>query len=74
MRPGQRTSAPRLSLAGAQDKCSVLVKDGDYFLPQGEAPSSHIMKFELPGYRHLPTYETFTIHLAGSLEASRTNW
>jgi serine/threonine-protein kinase HipA len=38
---------PRLSLAGAQDKCPVLVRDDQVFLPQGEAPSSHILKFEL---------------------------
>ncbi len=55
---------PRLSLAGAQDKCPVLIRDGDYFLPEGEAPTSHILKFELTDYRHLPAYETFTSHLA----------
>jgi serine/threonine-protein kinase HipA len=55
---------PRLSLAGAQDKCPVLIRDGHYFLPEGEAPSSHILKFELTDYRHLPAYETFTSHLA----------
>lgn len=55
---------PRLSLAGAQDKCPVLVRDGRYFLPQGEAPSSHILKFELADYHHLPAYETFTTRLA----------
>ena len=55
---------PRLSLAGAQDKCPVLIRDGKYFLPEGEAPSSHILKFELIDYRHLPAYETFTSHLA----------
>lgn len=58
---------PRLSLAGAQDKCPVLVRDGGYFLPRQEAPSSHILKFELPDYRHLPAYETFTTHLAGAI-------
>lgn len=58
---------PRLSLAGAQDKCPVLVRDNRYFLPQGEAPSSHILKFELADYRHLPAYETFTTLLAGSI-------
>ncbi len=55
---------PRLSLAGAQNKCPVLIRDGHYFLPEGEAPSSHILKFELTDYRHLPAYETFTSHLA----------
>ncbi len=55
---------PRLSLAGAQDKCPVLIRDGHYFLPEGEAPTSHILKFELTDYPHLPAYETFTSHLA----------
>lgn len=58
---------PRLSLAGAQDKCPVLVHDDQYFLPQGEAPSSHILKFELADYRHLPAYETFTTELAAAI-------
>ena len=58
---------PRLSLAGAQDKCPLLVRDDQYFLPQGEAPSSHILKFELADYRHLPAYETFTIQLAAAI-------
>lgn len=55
---------PRLSLAGAQDKCPVLYGDGLYSLPQGEAPTSHILKFEVRDYRHLPAYETFTSYLA----------
>ncbi|OFZ70032.1 MAG: hypothetical protein A2Z01_04390 [Betaproteobacteria bacterium RBG_16_58_11] len=58
---------PRLSLAGAQDKCPVLVRDDHYFLPQLEAPSSHILKFELADYRHLPAYETFTTQLAAAI-------
>ena len=58
---------PRLSLAGAQDKCPVLLRDDRYFLPQREAPSSHILKFELADYRHLPAYETFTTQLAESV-------
>ena len=57
---------PRLSLAGAQSKCPILVRDGRYWLPQGEAPSSHILKFELADYRHLPAYETFTMRLAAA--------
>jgi hypothetical protein len=28
---------PRLSLAGAQNKCPVLIRDGSYLLPEGEA-------------------------------------
>lgn len=59
---------PRLSLAGTQDKCPVLMRDDRYFLPQGEAPSSHILKFELADYRHLPAYETFTTQLAAAID------
>lgn len=55
---------PRLSLAGAQSKCPVLVRDNAYFLPQRESPTSHILKFEINDYRHLPAYETFTTLLA----------
>jgi serine/threonine-protein kinase HipA len=58
---------PRLSLAGAQNKCPILLRDDGYFLPQGEAPSSHILKFELADYRHLPAYETFTTQLAAAI-------
>ncbi len=59
---------PRLSLAGAQDKCPVLVRDDQVFLPQSESPSSHILKFELADYRHLPAYETFTTQLAAAID------
>jgi serine/threonine-protein kinase HipA len=62
--PGER---PRLSLAGAQDKCPVLLREERFFLPQKEAPSSHILKFELTSYRHVPAYETFTTMLARAI-------
>ena len=65
---GPEDDRPRLSLAGAQDQCPLLVRDGGYFLPQREAPSSHILKFELADYRHLPAYETFTTALAAAVE------
>lgn len=58
---------PRMSLAGAQNKCPVLVRDDRYFLPLCSAPSSHILKFELADYRHLPAYETFTTRLAAAI-------
>lgn len=58
---------PRLSLAGAQNKCPVFIRDGHTFLPEGEAPTSHILKFELADYHHLPAYETFTTWLAGQI-------
>lgn len=64
---GPADERPRLSLAGAQNKCPLLMRNQDYFLPQAEAPSSHILKFELADYRHLPAYETFTTQLARSI-------
>jgi len=58
---------PRLSLAGAQNKCPVLLRDDQYYLPQAEAPSSHILKFEVRDYHHLPAYETYTTLLASQV-------
>ena len=55
---------PRLSLAGAQDKSPVLMRDGRIHVPAGEAPSSHILKFQIPGYRHAPAYEAVMTELA----------
>ena len=57
----------RFSLAGAQDKFPVLAREGEYLLPQGESPSSHILKFEVEGYRNVPAYETFTMLLARAI-------
>ena len=59
-----RQQKSRFSLAGAQDKFPVLVREGKYLLPQGESPSSHILKFEIAEYRNVPAYETFTMLLA----------
>jgi serine/threonine-protein kinase HipA len=64
---GAANEHPRLSLAGAQNKCALLVENDTYLLPQREAPSSHILKFESVDYRHLPAYETFTTLLAGAI-------
>jgi len=67
VRTSTEVNYPRLSLAGAQDKCPVLVEKDVYYLPTKESPSSHLLKFELPDYRHLPAYETFTTMLAQAL-------
>ncbi len=64
---------PRLSLAGAQDKCPILFKDDHYWLPKKESPSSHIVKFELADYRNLPAYETFTSLLAAAVSLPVVN-
>lgn len=54
----------RLSLAGAQDKLPVHIQDGNLFVPQGNAPSTCILKFASPFYSHLPENETFVTMLA----------
>jgi len=58
---------PRLSLAGAQHKCAVMVQGDEYLLPVRDAPSTHILKFESHDYRHLPLYETYTTQLAAAV-------
>lgn len=55
---------PRFSLAGVQGKCPVFFHKERIFLPRGEAPSSHILKFAMPGYRHGPAYEALLTDLA----------
>ncbi len=57
----------RLSLAGAQNKCAVLIKEDAFFLPENEAPTSHILKFQIAGFNHVPAYETVLMKLAQSL-------
>lgn len=47
----------RLSLAGAQDKIPVYFKDGKLFLPIGNSPSSHILKFPSHRFKHMPANE-----------------
>jgi len=66
---GKNDGAPiRSSLAGAQDKCPVLLKDGEYYLPENGAPTSHILKFQVPGLSHVPAFETVLTRLAKSLD------
>lgn len=54
----------RLSLAGAQDKLPVLYEDGQLYLPVGNAPSSHILKFPNKEFKHLPANEVLTTLIA----------
>lgn len=67
-RPSRSTpddpAPPRLSLAGAQAKCPVLIRNDEYFLPLGVTASSHILKFELPQWRHVPVYEVYLNQIA----------
>lgn len=66
-----RHAALRLSLAGAQDKIPVRYVDGELWLPEGGAPSTHILKPALqPGrlFPHAVHNEAFCLRLAGALD------
>jgi serine/threonine-protein kinase HipA len=58
---------PRLSLAGAQAKCPVVIEAERILLPLGATPSTHILKFELPQWRNVPVYEIFLSRLAAAV-------
>lgn len=56
----------RISLSGAQDKTSLLVRDGKLFIPLGDAPSTHILKPRIAdrlGVEHSAANETFVMML-----------
>lgn len=59
------TDGIRLSLAGAQDKLPVKVDGSTLFLPEGDSPSTHILKFANPNYSGFPENELFVTRLAG---------
>jgi serine/threonine-protein kinase HipA len=58
---------PRLSLAGAQDKCPIFYDGVNYFLSKDAAASTHLLKFEIPGCRNVPAYEYYLSVLARSI-------
>jgi serine/threonine-protein kinase HipA len=64
---GDASVLPRLSLAGAQDKCPVIYDQGNYALPVGVAASTHILKFQVPDFRHVPRYEYLLAQLASAV-------
>jgi len=59
------TDGIRLSLAGAQDKLPVRLDGSKLFLPEGDSPSTHILKFANPNYSGFPENELFVTKLAG---------
>jgi serine/threonine-protein kinase HipA len=54
----------RLSLAGAQGKLVLTIREGDFFLPLDGSPSSHILKPESPHFEGLVENEFFCMRLA----------
>lgn len=59
------TDGIRLSLAGAQDKLPVKLDGPRLLLPEGDSPSTHILKFANPNYGGFPENELFITRLAG---------
>lgn len=60
----------RMSLAGAQHKLAVIVRDGQLWQPVGSEPSTHILKPDHPGidYPHSAVNEWFVMRLAQRMQ------
>lgn len=58
---------PRLSLAGAQHKASVVRVSSGYALPAWSEASTHILKFDSPRFSHLAANEYLTTRFAAEL-------
>jgi serine/threonine-protein kinase HipA len=63
----QSSRRSRLSLAGAQGKLPVVLDDGRFYLPLGNTPSTHLVKFQNPTFRYLPENEVLTTALFRAL-------
>lgn len=61
------SAAPRLSLAGAQAKVPLTVEGDDYYLPYGNSPSTHILKFDSRDINNVPAFEVVTTWTARNL-------
>lgn len=60
----------KMSLAGAQNKLAVVLRDSEIYEPQGSTPSTHILKPNHPdadAYPHSAVNEWFTMALAARL-------
>lgn len=54
----------RLSLAGAQNKLPLYVENGEFFIPEGNRASSHILKTAIPQLENSVVNEAFCMNLA----------
>jgi len=54
----------RLSLAGAQNKLPLYVESGEFFIPEGDRASSHILKTAIPQLENTVANEAFCMNLA----------
>jgi len=67
--PLTRAAIKRMSLAGAQHKLAIVLRDGALFEPAGATPSTHILKPNHPDedYPHSVINEWFVMRLAKRL-------
>jgi serine/threonine-protein kinase HipA len=67
--PLTHAAIKRMSLAGAQHKLAVVLRDGELFEPAGATPSTHILKPDHPDedYPHSVINEWFVMRLARQL-------
>jgi len=61
----------RFSLAGAQTKDALHLKDGSWFVPGGRIPTTHILKPELDELAHHALNEHFCLQLAAKVGLMR---
>lgn len=54
----------RLSLAGVQNKLPIFFNEGNYYIPEGTSPSSHILKTAIEQLDNTVINETFCMTLA----------
>ena len=54
----------RLSLAGAQNKLPLYIENGEFFIPEGRAASSHILKIPIERLENTVVNEAFCMNLA----------
>lgn len=52
-RQAEQSNDLRLSIAGAQEKTALLKRDGQWFIPQGSTPTTHIFKLPLGLVGHM---------------------
>jgi len=57
----------RLSLAGAQNKLPVYFDGRDFFIPEADAPSSHILKTPIERLENTVVNEAFCMNLADTI-------
>lgn len=54
----------RLSLAGAQDKMALIYRGGEFYLPSGDQPTTHILKPAIKHFSETVANEFFCLRLA----------